>query len=160
MAALFAWQFVSSGLHAWNRDAEISRWVWPSHVALGVVLLALVVLRALWALENQRRRPPADAGLWGRLACAGHAGLYLLMIGVPVLALLRSYGRGKGLSVFGLQLFEATGREIAPLVALGNALHGWLGWLLLALAAGHVAMVAVHQYVWRDQMAARMLPRR
>lgn len=160
MAALFAWQFISSALHAWNREAEISRWFWSSHVSLGVLLLVLVAARAAWALENQRRRPPTDANLWGRLSCAGHAGLYALMFCVPLIAMLRSYGRGKGLAVFGMPLFDASGREIASLIALGNALHGWLGWLLLALVVGHVAMVGVHQYLWRDQTAARMLRRR
>lgn len=160
MAALFAWQFASSALHAWNREADISRWFWQSHVPLGVLLLALVTIRALWALAALRRRPPAGAGAWGRLAGWGHAGLYLFMICVPLAAMLRSYGRGKGLAVFGMQLFEASGREIPSLIALGNALHGWLGWLLLALAAGHIAMVGVHLYVWRDQAAAPMLGRR
>ncbi|HYG41757.1 MAG TPA: cytochrome b/b6 domain-containing protein [Bordetella sp.] len=160
MAALFAWQFTSSALHAWNREAGISRWFWSSHVSLGVLLLALVAVRAVWALENQRRRPSNDANLWGRLSTAGHAGLYVLMFCVPLIAMLRAYGRGKGLAVLGVPLFDASGREISLLVELGNALHGWLGWLLLALVAGHIAMVGVHQYVWRDQIAARMLRRR
>jgi len=160
MAALFGWQFISSALHAWNRDADISRWFWSSHVSLGVVLLALVALRVLWALAGSRRRPPAGAHAWGRLSRLGHAGLYLLMICVPVVAMMRAQGRGKGLSVFGVQLIEASGREIPSLIAVGNALHGWLGWLLLALVVGHVAMVGVHQYIWRDQAAAPMLGRR
>src|SRR3546814_2393319 len=37
MAALFAWQFASSALHAWNREAGISRWFWQSHVSLGEI---------------------------------------------------------------------------------------------------------------------------
>src|SRR5690606_8668377 len=102
---------------------------------------ALAVLRALWALKNLRRRPPAGAGAIGLLARLGHAGLYALMVAVPVIAMARSYGRGKGLAVFGMPLFEASGREYSTLVALGNALHGWLGWALLAVACGHVAMV-------------------
>src|SRR3546814_5658727 len=125
-----------------------------SHVSLGVLLLVLVAVRALWALAGLRRRPPSGADAWGRLSRAGHAALYALMIGVPLIAMLRSYGRGKGLAVFGMPLLEASGREIASLIALGNALHGWLGWSLLALVAGHVAMVGVHLYVWRAQAAA------
>lgn len=160
MVALFAWQFASSALHAWDREAAVSKWFWSSHVSLGVTLLVLAALRVLWALLNLRRRPPAGAGAAGRLARLGHAGLYTLMMAVPVLALARSYGRGKGLAVFGMPLFEATGREQPALVAMGNALHGWLGWALLAMACGHVFMVWLHHYVWRDGTAARMLCRR
>lgn len=160
MAALFAWQFTGAALHAWDRDAAITQWFWASHGSLGVLLLVLVALRGIWGLENLRRRPDAEPGLRGRLSTAGHTGLYLLMIAVPVVAMMRSHGRGKGMAVFGLPLFEATGREVPALVAIGNALHGWLGWLLLALVAGHVAMVGVHRFVWRDQVAARMGGRR
>jgi len=160
MAALFAWQFAGAALHAWDREAALAKWFWSSHGSLGVLLLALVAVRGLWGLESLRRRPGPEPGWRGRLSTAGHAGLYILMVGVPVVAMMRSYGKGKGLAVFGQPLFEATGREVPGLVALGNALHGWLGWLLLALAVGHVAMVAVHQYVWRDGVAARMAGRR
>jgi len=159
MAALFAWQFVSSALHAWDREAAVSKWFWSSHVSLGVTLLALGALRALWALLNLRRRPPAGAGAIGSLARLGHAGLYALMVAVPVVAMARSYGPGKGLTVFGMPLFEATGREHSALVALGNTLHGWLGWALLAVICGHVFMVGLHHYAWRDGTAARMLRR-
>src|SRR3546814_1397870 len=66
-----------------------------SHVSLGVLLLVLVAVRALWALAGLRRRPPSGADAWGRLSRAGHAALYALMIGVPLIAMLRSYGRSE-----------------------------------------------------------------
>ncbi|GAB1578047.1 cytochrome b [Bordetella petrii] len=160
MAVLFAWQFVGAVLHAWDREAAVTRWFWSSHGSLGAVLLALVVLRGIWGLASARRRPPADPNIWGRLSSAGHLALYALMLIVPVVAMLRTYGRGKGFAVFGVPVLEASGQEIPSLMAVGNALHGLAGWLLLALVAGHVAMVAVHQYVWRDGIAGRMLRRR
>jgi cytochrome b561 len=41
-------------------------------------------------------------------------------------------------------------------MALANALHGPLAWLLLALIASHVVMVAVHRWVRRDDVLGRM----
>lgn len=160
MAALFAWQFAGAALHAWDREAAATRWFWSSHGSLGAVLLMLLVLRGMWGLLNMRRRPPTVPNIWGRLSNAGHLALYALMAFVPIVAMLRTYGRGKGFAVFGVQMFEATGRESAPLMAVGNALHGEAGWVMLAFIAGHVVMVGVHQYVWRDRVAARMLPSR
>lgn len=159
MAAVFAWQFFSSALHAWDKEAAFARSVWPSHVSLGVVLLALVSLRALWAWVNRHHRPAAGPGPVGLFARFGHVALYGLMVAAPVSAMLRSYGRGKGLSVFGMRLLEATGQEIPSLIAVGNTLHGRLGWILLGLVTLHILMVGVHQYVWHDGTGGRMLRR-
>ena len=38
-------------------------------------------------------------------------------------------------------------------------MHGVLGWALLALIVGHMLMVLVHRYFWKDEVAQRMLGR-
>lgn len=80
------------------------------------------------------------------------------MIAVPVIAVLRTYGRGRGFSPFGVTIMQPTGQEIPALVDLGAALHGELGWVLLAVIAGHIAMVLVHRRIGEDvlpRMAGR-----
>ena len=66
---------------------------------------------------------------------------------MPALALLRAYGSGKGFSPFGLPLMPATGVKVDWMVAPANAIHGFLAWTLLALIAGHIAMVIVHRNI-------------
>ena len=44
-------------------------------------------------------------------------------------------------------------------IAPANAAHGLLAWTLLALIAGHVAMVLLHRFLWRDGTLARMAGR-
>jgi len=89
----------------------------------------------------------------------GHLALYALMILVPTLALLRAVGNGRGFSVYGLQLVAPGGEAIPALTAPGNALHGLLGWALLALIVGHVAMALFHAHVRKDPTLDRMTRR-
>lgn len=159
MAVLFAWQFSSALLRVFAEDTAIEKFFWSTHPSTGTLILVLAVTRGAWGLVNLGRRPDSGRGILGLLATGGHLALYLLMMAVPALALTRSYGRGRGLSVFGVQLFEARGTEIPALMTPANALHGLLGWTLLALACAHIFMALVHRYVWKDQVLARMAGR-
>lgn len=156
MAVLFAWQFVSAILHAVARDLPLARFFWSYHGSVGVLLFAAIFLRGAWGLINLRRRPAHADGLLGHGARLGHIALYVLMLAVPTLGVLRSIGSGRGLQAFGVELVAGGGARIEPLVALGHALHGLLGWALLLLTLGHVAMALLHTYVWRDDVLSRM----
>jgi len=46
------------------------------------------------------------------------------------------------------------------MVAPASAVHGLLGWVLLALIVGHVGMVVVHRWWLKDDVAQRMIGRR
>ncbi|MEX1081845.1 MAG: cytochrome b/b6 domain-containing protein [Halofilum sp. (in: g-proteobacteria)] len=48
------------------------------------------------------------------------------------------------------------GAEIGWLVAPGNLFHSWLGWALLALILGHVAIAIIHR---RSPEKEDVLPR-
>lgn len=160
MAALILWQFAGMGLRAiFGRQPWLSPLV-GSHALVGTILFVLVVLRALWALTNRHNRPHHGGGTIGRAAAAGHGLLCLLMLVIPALALLRAWGSDKPFALFGIQIFSAKTPEIEWTGALAGALHGELAWLLLALIAGHVAMVGIHQAMWRDGTLARMAGRR
>lgn len=160
MAALILWQFLGMGLRAvYGRQDWLAPFV-GSHAPVGTALFVLVILRALWALANRSNRPAHEGGLLGRAATAGHALLYLLMLVIPGLALLRAWGSDRVFAPFGFQIFSAKTPEVEWTGNLAGALHGELGWFLLALVAGHVLMVGLHQAMWRDGTLARMAGRR
>lgn len=149
MAILFLWQFISITLRVFAKDTSVYNFFWPTHYQVGFALLLLVLVRGVWGLLNISRRPH-KAGLLGKLAGLGHLVIYALMFLVPALALLRSYGNGRGFSFLGMEIFEQTGVQNPALTAPGSAAHGLLGWVLLAVIVAHVLMSLVHHFVLRD----------
>jgi cytochrome b561 len=159
MALLFAWQFIGMGLRlALGRTPLVSFFV-GTHASVGLLLLVLVLLRGAWGLANQTRRPPHEAGWLGSAAALGHLAMYALMIVVPTLALVRSYASGRAFVWFNQIPVFAAGAKDEALMRPAELLHGPLAWALLALIVGHVAMVALHRWWWRDTVAQRMVGR-
>ncbi|WP_242662222.1 cytochrome b [Teichococcus deserti] len=160
MAGVFAWQFLGMALRNLLGRGPVAGFFVSSHTALGTVLLLLVLLRGAWGLYNRPRRPPHGPGWLGRASVAGHLALYGLMLLVPSLALLRAYGSGRAFSPFGVPLFPGfQGGPIGWMTAPGNAAHGLLAWVLLALIAGHIVMAVAHRVIWRDDVLQRMAGR-
>lgn len=158
MALVLLWQFATALSHLLFEKSALDAFFWPMHKPLGLVLIVLVVVRALWSIHNRGHRPPSLSPM----AQMGHLGLYVLMVIIPLLALVRQYGSGRAFSPFGLPLmpgFEGDG--ITWMTAPGNLLHSWLGWALLAMIVGHVVMVFVHRRRPRDHdVLARMIGNR
>lgn len=157
-AAIVLLQF--SVVLAWRGYGETSFTLTLSnigpHGSLGVLLLLITLLRAGWAFLNRQQRPSPAAGLRGALAHTVHLTFYALLIALPTLAILRQYGRGGALDVYGLPLFNAAEREIPWMINIANLVHSPLAWLLLALGIGHVAMALMHHFGFKDKMLSRM----
>jgi cytochrome b561 len=159
MASLFLWQFAGMVVRITLGRHPVTAFMVGSHTAIGTLLLVLLLLRGAWGLVNTRRRPPHQPGLAGKLAVLGHLALYGFMLVVPGLGLLRAYGSGRPFAPFGIPLFPGFQGPVGWMTAPGNAVHGLLAWTLLALVAGHVAMVIVHRWLWRDDVLHRMAGR-
>ncbi|THU02777.1 cytochrome b [Lampropedia puyangensis] len=168
MALLFLWQFtgmvlkVTLGLHP--RDS----WLLGTHAHVGFVLMVLMVLRAIWAIANIHRRPSYGTGFLARCASLGHAALYLLMLLVPLSALVRSWASGRGFNLFNTIPVLSPGTATPAIgqfingtrETLGASIHGLLGWLLLLIIVGHIGMVILHHWVWKDGTLHKMLGRK
>jgi len=161
MALLFVWQF--SGMVAkvtLGKDAALTSTLAGAHAHVGLLLLVLMAVRGIWGWANLGHRPRHAAGALGLASWLGHVSLYALMLIVPFLALLRMLGNNQPFSWFGvIPLNDGLGEKVDWMVAPASALHGVLGWVLLALIVGHVLMVLVHSWVWKDDVAQRMLGR-
>ncbi|KJF70611.1 cytochrome b [Agrobacterium arsenijevicii] len=155
MALLFAWQFTGAALHLLAEDTAAAKFFWFFHRDIGFLLFLMVVVRGAWGLFNLSSRPK-QSGVLGRAARFGHTILYIVMIAVPGLALIRQIGSGRTFAPFGLKLIEGGGDRVRWMTEIGGLFHSPLAWLLLALVAGHVAMVGVHQLLWRDGTLDRM----
>jgi cytochrome b561 len=123
-----------------------------AHITLGLIVLALTLLRIVWWLVADRHpQAPAGQPRWQvRLAQLVHVCLYVLLVlmassGVVTLTLS---GAVPTLLAGGL---VPDFSELIPRVA-----HGIMSRILLVLLAGHVGAALWHQVVRRDHLLARM----
>jgi cytochrome b561 len=125
------------------------------HKSIGLALLLLMALRALW---RARHRPPALPAMprWqARLAALVHGLLYATLIALPLTGYLGSEFSGYAVKFFGITLPQWAGNDAAAKDLLGIA-HLWLTWLLAVTVALHLAGVAKHTFVDRDGLLRRM----
>jgi len=127
------------------------------HKSLGLLVLALVVVRLVW---RHRHQPPAAAGHgWQeRLAGAVHAGLYLFMLLAPLAGYLASAFTPYATRFFGLEL-PRLGAADAGLNAAFKQVHVVVVWGGAALLVLHLGGALLH-VVRRDGTLQRMLPGR
>jgi cytochrome b561 len=105
------------------------------HVAMGLAILALVVVRVLVRLgRGAPAAPGAPGGLSAMAADWGHRLIYLLMIAVPL----------GGIATFFL------GLDVGEV-------HGLAANVLMLVVLGHVLMALYHQYVLKDGLLRRMM---
>lgn len=148
MALMLFWQFASVILRAVAKDTAVYKLFWSAHFQLGFAILVLAILRSIWGFANLSRRPQLE-GVTGMLATLVHLLIYGLMLAVLFVALLRNYANDRGFSFLGIQIFGQTGMKNSELALVGNW-HGFMGWVLLVLVVGHVAMALIHHFVLRD----------
>lgn len=121
--------------------------------AIGLLTLSRLLTRALTRAPEQAMTP-----LLARLAHLGHAGLYLLMLLLPVCGYVAASGKGVPVSLLGL--LELPPMPVDKHVAkLFKEVHEGLGNGLIGLVALHIGAVLFHAVVLRDQVLPAMLGR-
>jgi cytochrome b561 len=129
------------------------------HKWLGVCLWLFVLARLCWRyLSPPPALPDSVPGLQRRLAAIGHAGLYTLMLLIPILGYAYSLAAGYPVVLFGvleLPVFMAADPELKPVLKTLHKLANQLLWVLLT---GHVLAALKHALFDRDGIMQRMLP--
>jgi cytochrome b561 len=151
-----AWMIPEAARHTAWRDLVLLL-----HRSIGIVILAAMLVRALW--RWQHKPPPLPASVrpveaW--LAHANHFGLYVLFVGMPLTGYVNAAAAGHPVSLFGLAAIPPLFAADPHLSQLAIALHQSGQFLIYALVAGHVAAALLHAVVHRDGVLERMLPRR
>jgi cytochrome b561 len=132
------------------------------HMSLGLTVLALTLVRFGWRLHKLPPPLPSYMTLFERRAARGaHWGFYLLLFALPFSgwAMLSTARTPEPVPWFGLLTL--------PPLPLPHGLRGLFheghevfGWAMLALIALHIGATLKHQVLDRDNLLARMLPRR
>jgi cytochrome b561 len=148
------------GLTVDNFPKEIKGAVINLHSLIGLAVLVLSLARLYWRMTHPAPPLPQSMPPLVRLAShAGHAGLYLLMIAVPLIGVPTLLYRGRGLD-FGLfqiaSPFERTPDIYRPLTEL----HELASFALIGLAAAHLLAALYHHFIRNDDILTRMMPPR
>ncbi len=143
---------------ATNFDALTGRF-YDVHKTLGLVILALVVVRLLYRLVHGAPADEPTLEWWQKAAShATHWSLYLLLILVPLVGWLgiSLYGAREVFGVATIPALAGRHTEAADPVLM---LHRYLAILTVALVAMHVgAAMVLHYFIRGDGVLARMLP--
>lgn len=130
------------------------------HKALGVVVLALVVLRLAWRATHTAPALPDTMPTWEQLAAKlGHLALYGLMAAIPAAGILMSQSAGREVNVFGWIVPTLVEKSDELKEVFGEA-HETLAWVLAVVLVVHVAAAVRHHFLLKDDVLSRMLPRR
>jgi cytochrome b561 len=145
---------VQSGL---DRGLQNSLFIF--HKNVGVLLLLLVAVRAVYRWRNPPAPLPSDLPVWQhRIAGLSHLGLYGLLILLPVAGYVRVKAGG-----FPIESLDALGLpSLVPrsdaLAETAKTVHYFAGLAIAGLITLHVAAAAYHGIVRRDGVFSRMWP--
>lgn len=122
------------GLMQRGVEAEVTTGA-RAHQIAGILVLLLTLTRLVLRLKQGVPAPlPGQSAMVTLASSLVHGALYVLMIALPISGMM-AFGGG---------------------IAAAGAAHGVLFVLLLVLVAGHAAAALVHQFVFKDNLIARM----
>jgi cytochrome b561 len=129
------------------------------HISIGVVILALVLVRFLWRLFHQVPPEPSLTRWQNQASTVLHLTLYALIIVTTLTGWIYASMRGWTLSIFGIVPLPALVAEGSTFGRAIGELHQILIWVLLVAIVLHVVAALIHLVVYRDRVMQRMLPR-
>ncbi|TAJ77622.1 MAG: cytochrome b [Gallionellaceae bacterium] len=129
------------------------------HKWLGMSVLVLAVLRAVWRATHEPPALPDTMPRWQKVASAAtHQFLYVLLFVIPLSGWLMSSAKGfKTVWLGVLPLPDLVGKDKALGDMLGS-LHESFNYMLLALVVLHIAAALKHRFIDRDGVMERMWP--
>ncbi|NVD69358.1 cytochrome b [Duganella sp. BJB1802] len=146
---------------------ETESWhLYDIHKSIGLLAFAAILARLAWRWRNGLPQPVRPVSRLEHVtAVAAHVVLLVLTVVLPLTGMLYSGASGHGFGIFDWQIFpshEVAGQAV-PLSArwsdFGQTMHGFLGYLLLALIVLHVVAALKHHLFDKDATLKRMLGR-
>jgi cytochrome b561 len=130
------------------------------HKWAGVSTFLLVMVRLAWRLTHQ---PPALPWHMSRVqqlaAHAGHLGLYVLMMVIPLSGWLMSSAKGYQTVWFGILPIPDLLVKDKALADVLAVVHMSLNWILVTMVLIHIAAALKHHFIDKDDILHRMLPK-
>jgi cytochrome b561 len=164
ISRLFHWLMAAAilgmfGLGLWMAELDYYSPYYNSapsvHKSVGIILMLLLALRFGWRLASVR---PSDGDLkpWERTAArAVHWGFYPLLLALMISGYLISTADGRPIEVFGWFSVPSPG-ENKGLEDTAGAVHAYLAYATIALAALHASAAIKHHVIDRGRALQRM----
>lgn len=130
------------------------------HYQVGAIVLLATACRVLWQLVSQRPQAHAAAGsVERRFGVVAHGALYLLLLAVPLSGVMVLIAAGKPVDLLSWPLpVSSDGSKVAAKGA--KSIHEFFGNTMIGMVALHLLAALWHQFLRRDGLMLRMLPRR
>jgi cytochrome b561 len=127
------------------------------HMTLGVLILAIAVLRAANRFTHRTPKLPSTVG-WveHKLVVGSELALYMLMLVQPLVGWAMVSASGEPVVVFGSLRLPRIAPFDADLFFVLRHVHSVLAYALVAVIAAHVSAVLLHTISLRDGMLSRM----
>ncbi len=154
--------FAMFGLGLWMRDlGYYDPWYRQGphiHKSLGIVLLALLLLRLLWRAVNVQPGDAPGMPRWERVAAhLTHYALYGLLLLMMVAGYLISTADGRAIEVFDWFSVPATLQGLSNQEDVAGKVHEVLAWLIMLIVGIHSAAALKHHFYNRDNTLKKML---
>ena len=157
IAAILVVQFVLGSLMPDIRRGMEPGYAMHTHISIGIVVLALIVVRLLWRLTHPVA-PAPELPRWQRVSSeAVHWLLYGLVLVTTLSGWFFASARGWSLTFFGLFPLPALVPQGSAFGRAFGGIHEDIVWVLLGVIALHAAAALLHAFVYRDQVMQRML---
>jgi len=138
--------------HTWYKKAP------DLHKSIGLVLLALTLLRIVWIVSHSKPHHVPNSQRWEQIVAASvHGLLYILLLGLMISGYLISTADGRGIAVFNWFEIPALPWNFAQQADIAGEVHEVLAYSLIGLMLLHAAAALKHHFIDNDDTLRRML---
>lgn len=136
---------------------KLDLFIW--HKSTGILILLLAVIRIGWRLANPPPQSPVGLPRWERLAGGAiHAGLYLLIVAIPLTGWIVNSAANIPLNIFWWFPLPDITAPSKPLADLAARVHFALFVTLSIMLCLHIGAALRHHYIRRNNVLVRMMP--
>jgi cytochrome b561 len=129
------------------------------HKWIGVTIFLLVLARLAWRVAHRPPAPPPSMPAWQHSAAGiAHFFLYALTLAIPITGWLMSSATGFQVVYLGMIPIPDLLPKDKDMAEQFKQLHEALNWLMVLVAALHIAAALKHHLFDRDDVLRRMLP--
>ncbi|MFO1136597.1 MAG: cytochrome b [Rhodoblastus sp.] len=158
MAAMFLVAFpLGVWAHSLTPGAPLRVQLLFAHKSIGMAVLVMLPLRAMFRLIKGAPAYREPLAPHVRLAShVAHGLLYALMATLPITGYVMSGAGNHEIPFFGLFHWPVVVPVDKALSKINGAAHYWLAWAGALVTGLHLAAVAWHRWIKRDEVLARM----